>query len=374
MALHVSGKQLLKSGQYSLLYYRPWNNDCHTYVKHAQELMNKQLPDRLKQEEIVHHRYQPNITKDDIQAMKATLEHPKHARIIITPQGPNYPDYGLDLNKDKRNEKRTDRKLNDRLDKSYVYFPQLIKRFAQSLWQRITDQTYERNAKNTIAKISDMQKYIANITDTIFVNSVNILQNLPAEKEADVLKNDIFENSMGIENDKISIHKNLVSIKSNLIKYRTSNNETLKKDLEIAITEETNNLLENIASIEQKLNQFTKMLNEINAKPGYAYALQNNLTQKGITPLKSMHRMNTLALQDIKKSTEEILYNIKLTCPCQELKNIATKHKNLRNKKTTFRLSEKCKRCSKENKAELHAHPQEARETKSKHPKNPENK
>jgi len=67
MALHLSGRERLDSGEYALKNYRPWVNDCQTYFKHTQEGMNELLDEPLKQEEIDHFRYRPEMAEQQVQ-------------------------------------------------------------------------------------------------------------------------------------------------------------------------------------------------------------------------------------------------------------------------------------------------------------------
>jgi hypothetical protein len=77
MALHLAGNERLKTGQYKLINYRPWVNDCQTYFKHTQERMNKILLEidpecghALQQEIINHYRYRPGMSKKDAEWLR----------------------------------------------------------------------------------------------------------------------------------------------------------------------------------------------------------------------------------------------------------------------------------------------------------------
>jgi hypothetical protein len=67
MALHLSGRERLDSGEYALKNYRPWVNDCQTYFKHTQQGMNELLDEPLKQKEIDHFRYRPEMAEKQVQ-------------------------------------------------------------------------------------------------------------------------------------------------------------------------------------------------------------------------------------------------------------------------------------------------------------------
>ncbi len=67
MALHLSGRERLDSGEYALKHYRPWVNDCQTYFKHTQEGMNELLDEPLKQKVIDHFRYRPEMAEQQVQ-------------------------------------------------------------------------------------------------------------------------------------------------------------------------------------------------------------------------------------------------------------------------------------------------------------------
>lgn len=229
MALHISGRTLLNSGQYDLINYRPWHNDCHTYIKHAQQRMNQLLPPKMQQNEIKHYRYQPDLNASDIEKMKQSVEKPEHVKIAITEKGPNYADLGLDLNRNMRNQtvdkdgQELDREINGRLKKTSKYFPALMTIFAKSLWQRMANQTYERNAKTSIAKIISMQKKIAKITDTILVNSANITIDLP--NEDGFFRDSIIKNMNAILINKETIEKDFLFLKNNLMQYKSCTNQ-----------------------------------------------------------------------------------------------------------------------------------------------------
>lgn len=49
LGLIAADNQLKATGNYTLKYYIPWENDCHTYVLHVQEKMNKILPAEFRQ-------------------------------------------------------------------------------------------------------------------------------------------------------------------------------------------------------------------------------------------------------------------------------------------------------------------------------------
>jgi hypothetical protein len=77
MALHLAGEERLATGEYRLINYRPWVNDCQTYFKHTQETMNEMLvkidPDvgpALSQKVIDHYRYRPQIDTKEAQWLR----------------------------------------------------------------------------------------------------------------------------------------------------------------------------------------------------------------------------------------------------------------------------------------------------------------
>lgn len=77
MALHLAGRQRLATGEYDLINYRPWVNDCQTYFKHAQETMNSMLIEidlesgkALQQEVIDHYRYKPGMNQKEAQWLR----------------------------------------------------------------------------------------------------------------------------------------------------------------------------------------------------------------------------------------------------------------------------------------------------------------
>jgi len=190
MALHISGRERLDSGEYALKNYRPWVNDCQTYFQHTQEGMNELLDKRLQQKEIDHFRYRPEISA-------------QQAQWLIRQEGknldPNAPSKmfkvgakGIEMigevttgTKESFRNKRKDRlkgdspKIKD-LPSYYVWV--VITQFNRSILARAKEHIkYEKAKYNTkgaaravITQLAKQNGFMHEMMNVLFLDSVNV--------------------------------------------------------------------------------------------------------------------------------------------------------------------------------------------------------
>jgi len=132
LALHLAGKELLDTGEYSLKNYRPWENDCQTYTKHAQQRMNDLLPPTMQQKHIVHFRFIPRLKEKNVQRIKRDFGFSP----LLGKKG-NIEFFGQNLADNFSNMHR-ERTLNKAPKDGIEYWPWVAKRFAKSLYERAT--------------------------------------------------------------------------------------------------------------------------------------------------------------------------------------------------------------------------------------------
>lgn len=224
MALHLSAKQRLETGEYDLKNYRPWVNDCQTYFKHAQQAMNMllvKIDDKtgheLSQPLIEHYRYRPEMNKKDAQWVRKQmglafdpdkrifkvsekgigidLETSNHSSISkslksLSPHNRKNVNR-LKITKDFRNVK-IDREMNEVPSQSFKGYAQwIMTQFSRSIMDRCKQANLYKNAKqktrghihSAITQLNKQDTFIHEMTNTLFCDFMQINMSDKARSE-----------------------------------------------------------------------------------------------------------------------------------------------------------------------------------------------
>lgn len=215
MALHLSAKERLETGEYDLKNYRPWVNDCQTYFKHAQQSMNMLLVKiddnaghALSQPIIEHYRYRPEMNKKDAQWVRKQmgLEFEPDKRIFkVSEKGigvdlessnhfsisKNFKNLSphnrknvnrLKITKDFRNVK-IDREMNEDPSRGFSGYAQwIMMQFARSIKDRCKQANMYKDAKQktrghihaAVTQLNKQDTFVHEMTNTLFCDFMQL--------------------------------------------------------------------------------------------------------------------------------------------------------------------------------------------------------
>jgi hypothetical protein len=351
MALHLSAKERLESGEYKLKNYRPWVNDCQTYLAHAQEGMNNILisVDResgtaLKQKVIDHYRFRPEISQKEAQWMRRQAgEHlnPKneifemgkkglHAKTV--PVEPKFSDADLLLTNNFRNDV-WDRKVKESPSKEmYRYVPWLMKQFARSIIDRtkkyaqykVAEHSCKGHLRDLAKQLKKHERFMNEMPDTIMFDGINIpLKSEKQMKEIGTTYLDISELQKAILDHSSKMSEILIKLQK----------DPFNTNLNFELDKNKNEIIKNTQSLKKEIANL------------YAYMAQNNIKapkeqkncQDAIKDLQKyqndlVNKCNSALSVGVKKQNKEINQPVAQVEPfILSLKNAAKKeHRNYR--------------------------------------------
>lgn len=299
MALHLAGEERLATGEYKLINYRPWVNDCQTYFKHTQEAMNEILVSidsesgtALAQKVIDHYRYKPQINTKEAQWLRrqAGLHlNPDQKMFKVTKKGLGV--IGKSEDKNFRNVLE-DRKREDSPSRNMLsYSAWVIKQFASSTLDRVTTYlNYKKIEFSTKGKIRTVVQHLRK-EDRFFREMTSVLA-------VDLMKMKITSDQ---EAQCISYYIDMATFQEILLKNKSMLSDLLKK-----LNDDPFNTALNVKVNEKK----QEILEDTQALRKSILNIYNFMNRHNIHAPKEKKNMLD-AIQDIKKYQNEFTLKIK---------------------------------------------------------------